>query len=127
MTDAPDPLTAPCTLRSCRAPAGKPCLTNGHHFRPQHPTRPHKRRAHLALKLAAHADPALDGHFFYGSPTCGLCGTPGLPQRHRVVDAVAGHLEAGEDEDVIAEELEVSEEAVGVVRNWMQRWDGAWR
>jgi len=89
--------------------------------------KPHAKRQRLALILAAHADPALGEFFPPGSPTCGLCGTPGLPQRHRVVDAIAGSLAAGEFPEDAAEEYGVSEEAVHAVAWWMTRWPGAWR
>lgn len=106
----------------CRAFPGTDCVT-----RDGAPARkPHKARARDALALAAHADPALDEHFALGSPTCGVCGTPGLAQRHRVVDAIAGSLSAGEDEDVAAKEYGCSREAVDVVSDWMHKWPGAW-
>jgi hypothetical protein len=80
-----------------------------------------------ALAAAAHADPALDAFPGLGpvSP-CGLCGS-GLPQRHRVVDAMAGRLEAGECPEDLAEEFGVSRGAVHAVALWMVRWPGAWR
>jgi hypothetical protein len=122
MTSAPtvDALAVACP--HCEAEPGQRCMALCDWAK-----KPHARRRHLALVLAAHHDPALDGYFFYGSPTCGLCGTPGLPQRHRVVDSVAGMLAAGEDEDVIAEELDVRRQSVDVVKDWMERWPGAWR
>ncbi len=80
----------------------------------------------IALAVAAHSDPALDGVMPAIGP-CGLCGVPGLPQRHRVIDAVAGMLEAGECPEDIAEDYGLTVEAVGVVREWMGRWPGAWQ
>jgi hypothetical protein len=85
--------------------------------------KPHAARRKLALALAAHADPAL-GEFFPHRGPCGFCGFP--EARHRVIDAIAGMLEAGEDPDVVAEEHGASLEAVLMVRVWMQRWPGAW-
>lgn len=76
--------------------------------------------------MAAHADPALDGLGLGPVSACLLCGS-GLPQRHRMVDAVAGHLEAGEYPDEIADELALTEGAVVAVAEWMKRWPGAWR
>jgi hypothetical protein len=111
-------VTCPC----CRAVKGETCVTSR-----GRPCRTHARRDRRALVLAAHHDPALDAFPGFGPVSqCGLCGTPGLPQRHRVVDAIAGGLAAGEDEDVAAEEYGCSREAVDVVKEWMTRWRGAW-
>lgn len=90
--------------------------------------RPHKARVRLALAMAAHADPALDEWPQLGPTSpCGLCGS-GLPQRHRIVDAIAEHLEAGEDPEDIADEFGFfPPEAVVTVREWAARWPGAWR
>lgn len=80
----------------------------------------------LARVLAGHADPALDEWFPRLGP-CGLCGTPGLDQRHRVVDAIAGRLAAGgEPCDVIAADYGVSDAAVMAVLLWAAKWPGAW-
>jgi hypothetical protein len=80
-----------------------------------------------ALAAAAHADPALDAYPELGpvSP-CGLCGS-GLPQRHRMVDAIAGRLAAGEGEEDVAADYLFSLEVVAAIRAWMVRWPGAWR
>jgi hypothetical protein len=84
------------------------------------------RRTHAArVKLAAHTDPALDRWFAMRNP-CALCGS-GLPQRHRMVNAIAGALEAGECEGDVAEQLCVPVEAVMAVMAWAGRWPGAWR
>lgn len=115
----PDPLTVACPY--CRAGAGDECCT----YRDTLATRPHVRRGRLALALAAHADPALD-EFFPPIGPCGICSVPGMPQRHRVIDGIAGMLEAGEDPDVVAEEYGTSPEAVAMVTLWMVRWPGAW-
>ena len=79
----------------------------------------------LADRKAAYADPALDAFFPMTSP-CGLCGS-GLPQRHRMVDAIAGALEAGETEQDVAEELRVPLGAVKAVMAWAGKYPGAWR
>jgi hypothetical protein len=68
----------------------------------------------LATAIAAHADRALDEFFPLVGP-CGLCGVPGLPQRHRVVDAIAGRLAAGEDPGVVAEDYGLPFAAVEAV------------
>lgn len=112
------PLSVSCS--GCGADAGRDCTT-----RSGFPARPHARRARLALVLAADADSALDAYFPRLGP-CGICGTPGLDQRHRVVDAIAGMLEAGEDPEDTAGEYGVTPEAVEVVTLWMVRWPGAW-
>jgi len=44
-----------------------------------------------------------------------------------VVDAIAGHLDAGEYPEEIAGELAVPEDAVKAVAAWATRWPGAWR
>jgi hypothetical protein len=71
--------------------------------------------------IAAALDPMLDGWFKTRSQ-CGVCGVPGLPSRHRVVEAIADLLAAGEDEQVIAEEYGVPYEAVTVVGEWAKKW-----
>ena len=110
----------------CRAPVGGPCSVRVFGApRPRGARRPHAARVKLALVLAAHADPALDAHFPKLGP-CGLCGVPGLNQRHRVIDAIAGMLEAGEDPDETAREYGMSREAVDAVMTWSRRWPGAW-
>lgn len=77
------------------------------------------------LIIEAHADPALDEHFPRVGP-CGLCGTPGLDQRHRVVDAIAGRLDAGEGPEEVAGDYLLSVEAVEAVEAWAAKWPGAW-
>lgn len=112
------PLSVSCS--GCGAREGQDCTT-----RSGRPARPHARRARLALVLAADADPALDAYFPRLGP-CGICGTPGLDQRHRVVDAIAGMLEAGEDAADVADEYGLSLDAVHAVSAWAARWPGAW-
>jgi hypothetical protein len=115
---AADPLTAPCSW--CGAKVGERCGTLSDWAR-----KPHAVRAKLALALAAHADPALDA-FFARRGQCALCAEPGLDQRHRVVDAIAGMLEAGEDAADVASEYGLSLDAVYAVSAWAARWPGAW-
>lgn len=115
-----DALAVPCSR--CEAAPGQRCMAVCDYAR-----KPHAERRRLALAHAAHADPFLDAFFRPGSRTCGMCGTPGLPQRHRAVDAIAGSLAAGEVPEVAAEEYGVSEEAVHAVAEWMTRWPGAWK
>ena len=43
---------------------------------------------------------------------CGICGTPGLDQRHRRIDAIADAVAAGEGEEDVARDMEVPLEAV---------------
>ena len=117
MTYLADPLSVRCPY--CRRPAERLCRTSSGYAA----ERPHKARVRRALVLAAHSDPALDEFFPMRSP-CGFC--TWLPQRHRVVEAVAGHLGAGETAEEISGELDVTHEAVGAVRDWMLRWAGAW-
>lgn len=114
-----DPLAVPCM--HCGAEPGGRCMMISAYAR-----KPHAVRVKLALVLAAHADPALDAFFPKLGP-CGICSTPGLDQRHRVVDAIAERLEADEDypEDV-AGEFGVTPEAVEAVALWMVAWPGAW-
>lgn len=113
------PLDVPCGF--CEARPGYRCRSSGGRER-----RSHARRVRLAWILAAHSDPVLDV-FFPQLGQCGLCGLPGLDQRHRVVDAVAGMLSAGEDVCEVAEDYGLRVEAVRVVAAWSRRWPGALR
>ena len=115
----PNPLTIACPF--CPAAIGQQCRTAAG----TGSQRPHAMRRKLAVVLAGHADPALDEHFPHHGP-CGICGTPGLGARHRVIDGIAGMLAAGEDPNVTAEEHGTSPEAVAMVTLWMVRWPGAW-
>ncbi len=114
-----DPLTAPC--EHCEAKPGQRCMALCDWAR-----KPHARRVRLAFALTAHADSALDAFFPRLGP-CGVCGTPGLDQRHRMIDAVAEHLAAGEDPDDVAFELALPVGAVLAVGEWAARWPGAWK
>ena len=120
MTACPaDPLAVSCD--HCGAQPGQRCMMISDWTR-----KPHACRALLALILAAHADPSLNEHFPQRNQ-CLVCGVPGLPQRHRMVNAVAGHLSAGEDAETIAGELDLTAAAVLAVGEWAERWPGAWR
>lgn len=112
------PLSVSCS--GCGAREGQDCTT-----RSGRPARPHARRARLALVLAADADPALDAYFPRLGP-CGICGTPGLDQRHRVVDAIAERLAAGEGPEEVAEDYGLTVGAAEAVLAWAARWPGAW-
>lgn len=107
----------------CRALPAADCVT-----RDGAPAgKPHKARARDALALAAHADPALDALPGLGPTSqCGICGTPGLPQRHRIVDAIAGRLEAGEGDDEVAADYGLGAEVIEALKDWMVKWPGAW-
>ena len=111
---APDPLGVACPF--CRNPPGMRCGSISGWSRRTHAAR---------VKLAAHSDTALDAFFPMRNP-CALCRS-GLPQRHRLVDAIAGALEAGECEQDVMEELGVSLDQVMAVTAWAARWPGAWR
>jgi hypothetical protein len=89
--------------------------------------RPHKRRVRLARIIAGHNDPALDALWPKRGP-CGLCGTSGLDQRHRVIDSIASYIAAdqGDTDADLAEEFGVAAEAVAVVRAWAVRHPEAW-
>jgi len=76
--------------------------------------------------VAAHADPRLDRWFPAVGP-CGICGTPGLDQRHRVVDAIAGRIAAGEGETDVADDYRLPLEAVLTVMAWAADWPGVWQ
>lgn len=106
------------TCPRCEEPPGARCATVNDWAK-----KTHVARVKLAKTLAAYADPALDAHFPARNP-CGLCGR--LPQRHRVVDAIAGALAAGETEQDVMDELGVSLDAVMAVQSWANRWPGAW-
>lgn len=114
-----DPLAVRCD--HCGAEPGQRCMTISWWAK-----KPHACRVKLALVLAAHSDPVLDEHFAQ-SGECGLCSTPGLGARHRVVDAIAGRLEAGEDAGEVARDYGQPVEAVEAVRLWAANWPGAWQ
>jgi len=58
------------------------------------------RRQRIARTLAA----GIDEHLKPAGPSspCGLCGDTVLGQRHRVIDAIAEQVRAGEHPDVVA-------------------------
>lgn len=119
MTATVDPLSVECPW--CLTPAGEPCSSPWHRHVPVH-----ARRKHMAFALAAHADPVLDDLGLGPVAPCEFCGVPGMPQRHRRTDAIAGHLAAGDDAETISEELGAPEATVAAVGEWMERWPGAW-
>ena len=117
-----DPLSVACPY--CATVAGGECTAEPSLRR----ARTHKARVKLALAVTAHADPALDAFPGLGPVArCGLCGTPGLPQRHRIVDAIAGRLAAGESRHDIAADYGLPDAAVMAVLVWSARWPGAWQ
>lgn len=121
MTAAPDALSVVCPY--CAACGGFRCLVaeTGCWAR-----RPHVKRARLALAVAAHADPALDEWPQLGPVTaCGICGVPGMNQRHRVVDAIADAMAAGESAEEVAEDYGLPLAAALAVAAWAERWPGA--
>ena len=63
--------------------------------------------------------PEID-HWFPPLGPCGFCNVPGVDQRHRAIDAIAGLLNAGEDEDTVAWEFEVPVEAVRACAAWVK-------
>jgi hypothetical protein len=122
-----DPMAVACTYLYCTAQPGERCtkLVSWSPM-PYPPARkPHAARIRLALVLAAHADPVLDEFFPHHGP-CELCSTPGLGARHRVIDAMAGRMAAGEDPGEVAADYGVPAEAAEIVAAWSLRWAGAW-
>lgn len=55
---------------------------------------------------------------------CQICGTPGADQRHRRIDAIADAVAAGEDEQAVADDLEVPLEAVKAAVAWAKEHPG---
>ena len=49
---------------------------------------------------------------------CGICGVPGIDARHRIIDTVEEHAQAGELGDEIAAELGLQPETVIVILHW---------
>jgi hypothetical protein len=113
---APDPLAVRCPY--CAMPPGELCVTRTGAIR-----LPHAARRRLALTLAAHSDPVLDTVMVPGGP-CGICGTPGLTRRHRVIDAMAERMAAGELPGEVAEDYGVPLAAALTVQAWAARWPG---
>jgi hypothetical protein len=116
-----DPLAVRC--RYCWSLAGTPCTSGA--LKPLPRSRSHKVRVRDALAVAAHSDPVLDEVMPDPGP-CLLCGVAGLGSRHRVIDAAAGSLAAGDDAETCALEYGMSLEAVAVIAEWAERWPGAW-
>jgi hypothetical protein len=111
-----DPLTVRCPY--CATVAGGHCTAEPS----LRQRRPHAARTRFALEMAAHSDPALDAFPGFGPTSpCGICGS-GLPQRHRVVDAIAGRLAAGESEEEVAADYDLPLEAARLVGEWARKW-----
>ena len=51
---------------------------------------------------------------------CGVCGTPGADQRHRVIEAIAGAVNAGDGEEDVAADYNVPVEAVQACIRWVR-------
>ena len=51
---------------------------------------------------------------------CLLCGTPGVDQRHRVIEAIADAVKAGDGEEDVAEDYGVPVEAVAACLEWVR-------
>ena len=49
---------------------------------------------------------------------CQLCGVPGADQRHRVIEAIADMVNAGEDEEAVAADYDVPVDAVRACVQW---------
>jgi hypothetical protein len=105
--------------RYCQAAPGQSCMTLS-----MRPRSSHAVRRSDALAVAAHSDPVLDEVWSDTGP-CGICGTPGLGARHRVVDAMADRMRAGESAGEVAEDYGVPVAAALAVEAWSRRWPGA--
>lgn len=66
----------------------------------------------VAVKEAARAEMPLLDDYFPRLGQCGVCGVPGVDQRHRIIDAIREQLLAGEEFEVLAEEFGVTADAV---------------
>ena len=51
---------------------------------------------------------------------CGICGVRGADQRHRIIEAIAGRVDAGEDEAQVAWDYGVPVEAVAACLEWVR-------
>jgi len=51
---------------------------------------------------------------------CQICGTPGADQRHRVIEAIAGAVSAGDGEQDVAADYGVPAEAVRECLRWVR-------
>jgi hypothetical protein len=126
-----DPLTVACPRRHCGAVAGEMCMILAPDWSADDPStwarywakRPHQDRIRLAAETAAHADPMLDAWPLLGPTSpCGLCGS-GLPQRHRIVDAIVDRMAAGEDREDVAGDYGLPMEAIRDLVEWDARWN----
>ncbi len=50
---------------------------------------------------------------------CQLCGVPGADQRHRVIEAIADRVTAGEGDEDVAADYNVPVEAVAACVDWV--------
>ena len=57
-------------------------------------------------------------HWFPKRGPCLICGTPGADQRHRVIEAIADAVNAGDGEEDVAADYEVPVEAVLACVRW---------
>lgn len=51
---------------------------------------------------------------------CQLCGVPGVDQRHRVIEAIADMVNAGDSEESVAADYGVPVEAVAACLEWVR-------
>ena len=59
-------------------------------------------------------------HWFPRRGPCGICGTPGADQRHRVIEAIADAVNAGDGEQDVADDYGVPVEAVRACVEWVR-------
>lgn len=52
---------------------------------------------------------------------CGICGVPGVDQRHRVIEAIADAVNAGDGEEDVAADYGIPIEAVRACADWAAR------
>jgi uncharacterized protein (DUF433 family) len=51
---------------------------------------------------------------------CGICGVPGVDQRHRVIEGIADRVAGGEGEEDVAADYGVPVEAVAACVDWVR-------
>ena len=64
--------------------------------------------------------PDLIDQWFPKRGQCQLCGVPGADQHHRVIEAVAGAVNAGDGEEDVAADYNVPVEAVRACVEWVR-------